>query len=334
MFFSETYLLRPNVLELKTRARRQGKCFGAAREVLEAEHLFRTKMEVEEQPHEYNYIHNDIWFHIANYIPPQDVKRYALICTQSACSIRSRRFWLNLYRQYCQHSKDKKKWILELPAHLQMSQLLGCDVHTLKQRVVRALFYCHTPFTESLKNDYKLETLVGRYYVSCWHLQTECVWIMCYKFRWKFPLDTANAESPSKTTNDDNEGGEEVVYNWESLAGDNSSSPESEASSNENSSNAQQNAQNDDDGVSLLLICCNRFIPFPTEYLYANSTSAIRLAATREHISTDMRSINLHIDLVTTGGNQEVVTWKYNQALKTKVLPWWHPDFGKFNKCE
>lgn len=153
-------------------------------------------MELSQKPKEYNYISNDIWFHLANYIAPEDVKRYALICTQSAYSISSRRFWLYLYRQYLHHSKDKNKWILELPDHLQMNQLIGCDVNTLRRRVIKALFFCHTPFTEILKYDYKLDILVGRDYVSSWNFQTQCVSIMCYKFRLNIsPRNSDNANN-------------------------------------------------------------------------------------------------------------------------------------------
>lgn len=302
---------------------------GAALEVLENGREFEMDISNVPTP-EYSYISNDIWFHLANYIPPEDVQRFASICSQSANSVNSRHFWLHLYRCYCQQSRDKNKWILQLPSHLQMHQLVDCDAHVLRQRVIQALFYCHPPFVERLKVNYKLETLVGRKYLSSWHLMVQCVWIMCYKFRLNIP-NTSSTNRTSKISQQSLEMDEDIIVNdWETLADDESNNNLSKRNNKRVFQSATSSVDNND-GVSLLIICCDHFIPFPSDFLCANSS--IRLKDTRELLSTDMRSTNLEIDLVSLTGDQKI-TWKYQRIQKYKVLPWWHPDFRKFNKCE
>ncbi|TMW42396.1 hypothetical protein DOY81_012524, partial [Sarcophaga bullata] len=114
---AKTYLPKLEYLELKPRTRRQGKCVGAALEFFHSSDN-NSLLDTLKEPPAYNYISNDIWFQLANYIAPEDVQRYALICRQSANSINSCRFWLQLYRQYCKKS-HKKEWVLQLPANLQ-----------------------------------------------------------------------------------------------------------------------------------------------------------------------------------------------------------------------
>ncbi|XP_073848578.1 transmembrane protein fates-shifted [Musca autumnalis] len=324
----QTYLLRSDFLELKPRTRR-GKCLGAAVEVLEYEMMCDN--DTSTTSNEYSYISNDIWFHLANYIPPEDVQRFALICSQSANCLKSRHFWMQLYRKYCQKSKDKSKWILQLPAHLQMHQLSECDTNILRQRVIKALFYCHSPFAERLKDNYKLESLVGKTYQSSWHLTVQCVWIMVYKFR----DNTANSilKRDQKSSSKSSVVSDELVEDWESLEDDNDAESNNNKHNRRNLNVIHSSAVDNWDGLSLLIICCDRFIPFPSDFLCANSSSAIRLKDTRELLSTDMRSTNLELDFVSLTGDQKL-TWKYQRIQKYKVLPWWHPDFSKFNKCE
>lgn len=320
-------------MELKPRTRRQGKCFGAALEYQDTANSQATMAEAEPQSH--TYISNDIWFHLANYIAPEDVQRFALICSQSANTVNSCRFWLQLYRRYCQHStKNSRKWILQLPSNLQMENILGCDKNTLRQRVIQSLFYCYTPFKERLTHSYQLETLVGRTYLSSWHKQVQCIWIMCYKFRINFPLTMAhNQKSHTHLDSDNNHiNADDVVNDWETLA-EESNNNMVISSNTSHTTNATIATTNDLDGVSLLVICCDRFIPFPSDIVYNYATCPFRLAATRELLSTDMRSINLELDFISSTRDQ-TITVKYAKIQKYKVVPWWHPDFRILNKCE
>ncbi|KAM7345579.1 transmembrane protein fates-shifted [Cochliomyia hominivorax] len=337
---NQTYIPKLEYLELKPRTRRQGKCVGAALEYCD---FYETKSEMDNSnlTHSYNYISNDVWFHLANFIAPEDVQNYALICSQSANSVNSCRFWLQLYRRYCQQSsKNTKKWILQLPEYLQMDNIKGCDRNTLRQRVIKALFYCYLPLKERLNSNYSLETLEGRTYVSSWHKQVQCVWIMCYKFKLNFPLASSVTTSAAKNNISYNldvnvnnfESDIEVVNDWESLAEEENNNL-CKLKNITTSSSSSLATINDLDGVSLLIICCDRFIPFPSDIVYNHATSPFRLVASRELLSTDMRSKNLELDFISSTRDQ-TITVKYTKIQKFKVLPWWHPDFRIFNKCE
>lgn len=311
-------------VELKPRTRRQGKCVGAALEFFESVDNHSSENCLKE-PHSYTYISNDIWFHLANYIAPEDVQSYALICRQSANSINSCRFWLQLYRQYCVKSFGKK-WVLQLPVSLQYDQLKGCDRKLLKQRVIQALYYCYEPFKESLKSNYKLSSLNGNIYISSWHKQVRCVWIMCYKFKQKFPLSEISIKDQPIGNSFQSEDGnqENVVQDWESLA--------DEENNNLTLLKPATATVNDLNGISILIVCCDRFIPFPSDIVYNHATSPFLLATSRELLSTDMRSTNLELDFVSTTRDQ-TITVKYSNIQKFKILPWWHPDFRIFNQC-
>ncbi|KAI8118171.1 hypothetical protein FF38_01727 [Lucilia cuprina] len=325
---NQTYLPKLEILELKPRTRRQGKCVGAALELCDLIDHIPT---MDNEPDTQYFISNDIWFHLANYIAPEDVQRYSLICSQSANSVNSCRFWLQMYRRYCQQTtnKNSKKWNLQLPEHLQMDHMKGCDRNTLRQRVIQALYLCYSPFKERLKTRYPLETLVGRTYISSWHKQVQCVWIMCYKFKLNFPLTTTNGNTTEIENDLDSA---QVVNDWECLADDSNNNLCNIKNSNTASMSSSSNTTNEFDGISLLVICCDRFIPFPSDIVYNHATSPFRLAASRELLSTDMRSINLELDFI-SGTRDQTITVKYTKIQKFKVLPWWHPDFRILNKC-
>ncbi|XP_061388316.1 putative transmembrane protein 183BP [Musca vetustissima] len=311
-------ILRSDFLELKPKKRR-GKCLGAAEEVL-TEMMNDTVITTPT----YSYISNDIWFHLANHIPPEDVQRFALICKPSADCLKTRNFWMQLYQKYCQKSKDKSKWILDLPSDLQMHQLAECDTEILRQQVIKALFYCHQPFVDRLKENYKLDSLVGKIYQSSWHLTVQCVWIMVYKFCDNNTIQKNSKHFKEESTNNDRQNVHEIVNDWESLADD---------ESNNNNTTTSHSPAASCNGLSLLIICCNHYVPFPSDFLCTNSSSTIRLQNTREFLSTDMRSTNLELEFVSLTKDQKL-SWKYPQIQKYKVLPWWHPDFNRFNKCE
>ncbi|XP_065368083.1 transmembrane protein 183 [Calliphora vicina] len=329
---NQTYLPKLEFLELKPRTRRQGKCVGAALEYCDL-FEYNVQMDKSEEHQAYTFISNDIWFHLANYIAPEDVQNYSLICSQSANSVNSCRFWLQMYRRHCQQTTgNSKKWILQLPEHLQMEHMKDCDRNTLRQRVIQALFHCYQPFKERLQKRYSLEMLVGRTYVSSWHKQVQCVWIMCFKFKLNFPINsatTATQKFQKKLENNENDTAtDSVVNDWECLADEENNN----LSHFKNTASSSTSTINDLDGTIILVICCDRFIPFPSDIVYNHATSAFRFAASRELLSTDMRSINLELDFV-SGTRDQTITVKYTKIQKFKVLPWWHPDFRILNKC-
>lgn len=67
--------------------------------------------------HVYNFFPNDIWFLISDYIRPEDVVRFALICKQTYEITTTLKFWKKLYRRYYRSN-------VELPVRLQLVRSL------------------------------------------------------------------------------------------------------------------------------------------------------------------------------------------------------------------
>lgn len=125
---------------------------------------------------EYHDYHIDLWFLVAEYIRPEDVCRFALICRKTAEVVQSGRFWSQLYRSYYNH-------LIELPPRFQPDSMVR--LRGLRSAVIRSLFYLYPPFVERLQlasyhNPYRV---VGRQLLSVWHRRTKNCWT--YYFRLK-----------------------------------------------------------------------------------------------------------------------------------------------------
>ncbi|XP_036331700.1 uncharacterized protein LOC118743245 isoform X2 [Rhagoletis pomonella] len=271
---------------------------------------------IEKPPVVYSTISSDIWYHVADHIPPEYVQTFALICRQTADFVNTRRFWNTIYKKYCLKFDTDSSWILELPEHLQAHSIRDSDKATMRASVVEALFRTYPPLSDRIKQGYSLDKLLGSTYESSWHEQENCVWVMCYKFRQKNVAEAKQVKDfaeifPSIAETDD----------WETLA--------------ENSAWCRKHyvvkEKHVNDGISLLVIRCERFIPFPNQLLYENGGSRVMLSATRQMLAKDMCGTNLELDF---GGRSSkvVTTVKYPKVVSCKVYPWWHPDFRKYVK--
>lgn len=107
----------------------------------------------------------DIWFLISEYIKPEDVGKFALICRASWSVTLSAKFWFGLYRRYY-------RGVSGLPERLQPESMVR--LYGLRACVIRALHYFYTPFNESVlcitRNFHEHPSaLVKRICVTAWH---------------------------------------------------------------------------------------------------------------------------------------------------------------------
>ncbi|XP_037898873.1 uncharacterized protein LOC119643560 [Glossina fuscipes] len=299
------------VLSMKIR-KRQGKCVGPA---LEAISEFAKKEEPKGK--KYNYICDTVWLLLADYIEPEDVQTYALICRQSASSIAYCRYWKNLYARYCGQSRISKIWILNLPERLQRHNMHYGDLRCIRRFVIESLFYCHQPFIKRTQQKLNLDFLIGRTFMRSWITRSSKYFTTYIEFKLGFP---ANADRKDTNSVKSQLLLHKLVDNWEDLANDGYVNTEEELST-------IMSLAHELEGVCLLLLCSTHFVSMPSQLQYdKNSNRRIRLHGTRTLLSSDMKTSNLKLDFMVNIGN-EIITICCPNILWFKVVPWWHPDF-------
>uniref|UniRef100_A0A1A9X2Z6 Transmembrane protein 183 n=1 Tax=Glossina brevipalpis TaxID=37001 RepID=A0A1A9X2Z6_9MUSC len=305
-----SYINPSMVLDLKTR-KRQGKCVGAASEV-------KKVIAKQEESKKYDYICDTIWYLLADYIEPEDVQSYALICRQSANSIVYCEYWKKLYLRYCQRSNNSKRWILNLPERLQQHNIQRGNVRCIRHSVIQSLFYCYRPFIKRTRQSLKLDSLIGRTFMRSWviHSSHHFITYVELKLLFAFPKKLVSAEPKSLP--------HKLVDNWEELANDD----------NDIDTNDQllimSSLVHESEGVCLLLLCSTNLAPVLSHMQYdKNSNRRVRLHKTRALLSSDMKTTNLEFDFIYNFGN-EVITIRCPNVLWFKVIPWWHPDYYSY----
>uniref|UniRef100_A0A1A9ZVJ1 Transmembrane protein 183 n=1 Tax=Glossina pallidipes TaxID=7398 RepID=A0A1A9ZVJ1_GLOPL len=306
------FLNPPMVLNLKLR-KRQGKCVGPALEVING---FAKK---EESKHKkYNYICYTVWLLLADYIAPEDVQTYALICRQSANSIAYCRYWKNLYASYCGQSRNSKIWILNLPERLQRHNMHKGDVRCIRRFVIESLFYCYQPFVKRTQQKLNVDFLIGRTFMRSWITRSSNYFTTYIEFKLGFPL---NADKKDANSVKSQLLPHKLVDNWEDLANDDDNV------NTEDELSTIMSLAHDLEGVCLLLLCSSHFVSVPSQLQYnKNSNRRVRLHSTRTLLSSDMKTSNLKLDFMANIGN-EIITICYPNILWFKVVPWWYPDF-------
>lgn len=316
-FFAEVYPSKPVVLELKVR-KRQGKCVGAVMERVAA--IEKPPDDIPPKP---TVIPIEVWVHLANYIKPENVQNYALICKESANSINCRLFWLNMFRRYCQHAEgDSKKWVLDLPEELQIHNLTCCDDNILREKVVRALYRCYPPFRIRLRDPYSVNTVKGRIYVSSWRQILNSKDLICYKFQFESSLICAKSNNAEQETShlSDN-----LADDWESLA-DKSNNFYSKKKNSCITPRANSLL-----GICLLVIRTERFSPIPV--MPHCDTGLLRFSDIRVKLSKKMKSYDLELKFISDFDGR-IFTIKYLKMLECRAIPWWHPSFQEYFQCE
>uniref|UniRef100_A0A182XFK1 F-box domain-containing protein n=1 Tax=Anopheles quadriannulatus TaxID=34691 RepID=A0A182XFK1_ANOQN len=136
----------------------------------------------------YNDYHIDLWFLVSEFIRPEDVCRFALICRKTAEVVQSGRFWTQLYRSYYDRS-------IELPARFQPDSMVR--LRGLRSAVVRSLYYLYPPFVARLtmgtnRHQYRV---VGRQLLTSWHKRTKGCWTYCFRLKAPFKPGSRPARS-------------------------------------------------------------------------------------------------------------------------------------------
>ncbi|XP_078346080.1 transmembrane protein 183-like isoform X2 [Oculina patagonica] len=127
----------------------------------------------------------DVWCLLAEYIRPEHVQKFALICKGARQAINMRTFWLRLYER---HISQPKK----LPERLQ-PDTIECRPG-LRARIIRALFHGYEPFRTRILSQSNLRdpsSLESHMCISMWYKQALCnkqtkkVWVFYFKFSQK-----------------------------------------------------------------------------------------------------------------------------------------------------
>lgn len=127
--------------------------------------------------HVYSTYPNDVWYLISEFIQPEDVLRFALICKQTYAITTTMKFWRTLYKR---HYNDR----IELPVRLKpdcMARPGG-----IRACSIRSLYFTYAPFVQRLlkqpKQDFHL--LTKRYVERFWFSQiTGTKWQYFYKLK-------------------------------------------------------------------------------------------------------------------------------------------------------
>ncbi|CDW52556.1 transmembrane protein 183 [Trichuris trichiura] len=84
----------------------------------------------------------DLWHLVAQFIRPEDVCTFALLCRDTAAVVRSAHFWKGIYNRYCAGSSALPDRYLPQA----MQRLFG-----LRTAVIRSLFFAYEPFVNRMQ---------------------------------------------------------------------------------------------------------------------------------------------------------------------------------------
>lgn len=127
----------------------------------------------------------DLWCLLAQYIQPEHVQNFALICKGARDATNLRMFWMRLYKR---HVSNPKK----LPERLQPDRI-ECRPG-LRARIIRALFYGYELLRSRVAINIGLtdpSVLESQLCISMWYKQALCkkqtkkIWVFYFKFSQK-----------------------------------------------------------------------------------------------------------------------------------------------------
>ena len=128
----------------------------------------------------------DVWCLLAEYIRPEHVQKFALICKGARDAINMRTFWLRFYRRHISQA-------IKLPERLRPDRI-ECRPG-LRARIVRALFHGYEPFRTRVTPNFGLtdpSVLESQMCISMWYMQGICkkqtkkIWAFYFKFSHKY----------------------------------------------------------------------------------------------------------------------------------------------------
>lgn len=142
----------------------------------------KLNQEVVDLNHVYSEYPMDFWWTLSEYIAPDDVGRFALICKATYAITGSVKFWKHLYKQYYRND-------IRLPTRLQpdcMARPGG-----IRACVIRYLYYIYTPFLKQvLERPHRDFHKVTNLYVELFWFTRMATskWLYFYKLKRK-PMD-------------------------------------------------------------------------------------------------------------------------------------------------
>lgn len=139
----------------------------------------KVKCDTVDDTHVYNFFPNDIWFLISEYIQPEDLIRFALICKQTYTITTTLKFWKSLYRRYYNAN-------VELPVRLQ----LDCMTRPrgIRACAIRSLFFTYPPFVNRVRSQSQQDfhSLIKHRVIQFWFQQVNAVkFLYFYKLKRK-----------------------------------------------------------------------------------------------------------------------------------------------------
>ncbi|KAL5278996.1 TMEM183A family protein [Megaselia abdita] len=252
----------------------------------------RSRKAKEDPNHIYSDIDMTVWFLVGDYIRPEDVKSFALICKNTENVVSHASFWKSLYRRYLNKDSSSEKL------------RLSC----FRSNVIKSLYKTYPPFVERLKRPtttMSLEALKSLLFVNCYYKEESKVWIYCYKFWNRIKARKPRILRREEVSEEDYEL-ENMIAKFNNIF------------------------ENPHEGFTLLLVFTNRFIPMPVECTSAVGQE-FKVFGIRQILSTDMRSNHLEIELSRARENSRAVTIKYPSIIKFKLINWWNPDYNIFS---
>lgn len=139
--------------------------------------------------HIYNDFPNDIWFLISEFVAPEDIPRFALICKQTYAITTTLKFWKNLYRRHY-------KTGVELPVRLQLDCM--ARPRGIRACTIRSLFFTYPLFANRtlLQSQQDFHSLVKRRVIQFWFQQVSPVkFLYFYKLKRKLQPGSRTYES-------------------------------------------------------------------------------------------------------------------------------------------
>ncbi|KAJ8299805.1 hypothetical protein KUTeg_023865 [Tegillarca granosa] len=237
----------------------------------------------------------DLWLALSFHIDPEDIGRFAGICRYANMAVHTVQFWKHLYQTYCLHNTSI------LPDDLQPCTLER--IHGLRQRVIRSLFYVHSPLVERIKTTIPFENepyhLIGQRCILHWHEKVKNKWVFNFKFKNETITSERNYIVERKRHYDLFRGHNDLFYNPLN-------------------------------GCCMLQVVCHNFINIPPilglllSQIYLKVGHGMRYHCLKLVFNSSVNSGNLSANRYGVSGDVVVMI---DPAINLKVFPWWNPQY-------
>jgi hypothetical protein len=123
-----------------------------------------------------------VWYHIARFIKPEDICRFACINKSTYSMTKRENFWRMLYKKHCEYHPN-------LPERLRLEN--SFRTYGLRQRVIRALYHTNdvlvNRIAQQAAHDSKPHELVKQRCVNVWFYRRPKHWSIFFKFKKLYP---------------------------------------------------------------------------------------------------------------------------------------------------